>query len=407
MLRRRLSGDAAQIPVVPGFRASGVRCGIKQRGPDLALVASDAPAAVAGVFTRSSVVGAPVEISRERVRAGRARAVVVNSGISNVAMGRRGLADARRMTEWTARALGCAAREVLVASTGVIGKPLPLAKLARGIPAAARALAPDGLPSAALAILSTDTRPKLAWRRFRLGARTLTLAGIAKGAGMIQPDVATMLCFLVTDAAVASPLLRRLLRGAAEESFNRLTIDGETSTSDTVLLFANGRAGNAELRGPRSPGLGRFEGALADVCQELSRELARDGEGATRLVSVRVEAARSDAEALRAARRIANSPLVKTAVFGCDPNWGRILQTVGAARVRVELPRTEVRLAGVAVFRAGAPTGPAARERAGKRMREAREVEIMVRLGAGRGRARIWTCDYSYDYVRINAEYTT
>jgi glutamate N-acetyltransferase/amino-acid N-acetyltransferase len=311
------------------------------------------------------------------------------------------------MTEWTARALGCEAREVLVASTGVIGKPLPLAKLARGIPAAVRALAPEGLPGAARAILTTDTRPKLASRRVRLGARSVSLAGIAKGAGMIQPDLATMLAFLVTDAAIAPPLLRRLLRAAAEESFNRLTIDGETSTSDTLLLFANGRAGNPELRGPRSSGVGRFAAALGDLCQELARELARDGEGATRLVTVRVAGARSDAEALRAARRIANSPLVKTAVFGCDANWGRILQAVGAARVRVNLPRTEVRLAGVPVFRDGAPTGAAARERAGARMRDAREVEIAVRLGAGRGAARLWTCDYSYDYVRINAEYTT
>jgi glutamate N-acetyltransferase/amino-acid N-acetyltransferase len=397
----------SSVPVVPGFRASGVRCGIKQRGPDLAVLASDGPAAVAGVFTRSSVVGAPVEVSRARVRAGRARAVVVNSGVSNVAMGRRGVADARRMTEWTARALGCPAREVLVASTGVIGKPLPLDKLARGIPAAVRALAPGGLPDAARAILTTDTRPKLAWRRVRLGGRRVSLAGIAKGAGMIQPDLATMLAFLVTDAAVAPPLLRRLLRDAAGQSFNRLTVDGETSTSDTVLLFANGRAGNPELRGPRSRGLRAFAAALGDVCQELARELARDGEGATRLVTVRLTGARSDAEALRAARGVANSPLVKTAVFGGDANWGRILQAVGAARVRVNLPRTEVRLAGVPVFRAGAATGPAARERARARMRQAREVEIAVRLGAGRGAARIWTCDYSYDYVRINAEYTT
>src|SRR3990172_1765743 len=286
---------AARSPVVAGFRASGVRCGIKQRGPALAVVGSDGPATGAGLFTRSSVVGAPVELSRERVRVGRARAVVVNSGISNVAMGRRGLADAKRMTEWTARALGCDAREVLVASTGVIGKPLPLAKLARGIPAAVRALAPDGLPRAARAILTTDTRPKLAWRRIRLRARSVGLARLAKGAGMIQPDLATMLAFLVTDAAIAPPLLRRLLRDAAEESFNRLSIDGETSTSDTLLLFANGRAGNPELRGPRSPGLGRFAAALADLCQELARELARDGEGATRPVTARGQEARGAA----------------------------------------------------------------------------------------------------------------
>jgi len=232
------------------------------------------------------------------------------------------------------------------------------------------------------------------------------VAGIAKGAGMIEPHMATMLAFLFTDAAASAPYLRRVLAAAARESFDRLTVDGETSTSDTALLFAGGAAGNAPLRGPRSAGAQRFGQAVTDVATDLARALARDGEGATTLVTVVVEEARSAAEADRAARRIANSPLVKTAIFGRDANWGRILQTVGAGRVQVSLSRAEVRLAGVTVFRGGRPTGPAARERAGARM-AAPEVEIRVRLGAGRARAHMWTCDYSLDYIRINAEYTT
>jgi glutamate N-acetyltransferase/amino-acid N-acetyltransferase len=234
----------------------------------------------------------------------------------------------------------------------------------------------------------------------------VTVAGIAKGAGMIEPNVATMLSFLVSDAAVSAPYLRRVLRSASDASFNRLTVDGEGSTSDTVLLFANGAAGNAPLRGPRSPGAARFAEAVAAVTEALAIELARDGEGATRLITVNVTGAKTRPEAERAARRIANSVLVKTAVFGGDANWGRILQTIGAGRVALRLERTEVRISGVAVFRRGASTGPAARRRAAARL-AAPEVAIDVALGAGRARAGLWTCDLSTDYVRINAEYTT
>lgn len=395
------------LPIaVPGFRAGGVRCGIKKRGLDLALITSDFPASAAGVFTRSTVVGAPVTISRERVRRGRARAIVANSGCSNVAMGARGLADARAMAAAAARALGLAPAEVLVASTGVIGQPLPLERIERGVAKAATALTPAGLPAAARAIMTTDTVPKLASARLRIDGRPVTLAGIAKGAGMIEPDVATMLSFLLTDAAVTPALLRRLLRRAADASYNRVTIDGEGSTSDTVLLLANGRAGHAPLRDPASTGARRLAAALGEVAEELARAIARDGEGATRLVTVRIAGARSAAEAERAAKRVANSVLVKTALFGGDPNWGRILQTIGAGRVAIRLPRAEVRLGGVAVFRAGASTGAAARARAGRAMR-APEVDLAVDLGAGRHAATVWTCDLSYEYVRINAEYTT
>ncbi len=395
-----------RVPRVAGFRAAGVSCGIKPRGLDLALVASDRPAAAAGVFTRSTVVGAPVELSRSRVAQGWAQLVVANSGCSNVAMGARGRRDAENMAAAAARAVGAEPRHALVASTGVIGEPLPMARVRRGIRDAAAALSRDGLGRAARAIMTTDTFPKLATAHARVAGHRVTVAGIAKGSGMIEPDMATMLGFLFTDAAVSPRFLRRVLRSAADTSFNRVSVDGEGSTSDSVLLLANGAAGNSLLRGPRSPGARSFAEAVSEVSTALARDLARDGEGATRLVTVRVEGARSARDAERAARRIANSLLVKTAVFGGDPNWGRILQTVGAGRVALRLERSVVRLCGVTVFRQGASAGPAARRRAAARLARP-EVEIEVDLGVGRAGASLWTCDLSYDYVRINAEYTT
>jgi glutamate N-acetyltransferase/amino-acid N-acetyltransferase len=295
---------------------------------------------------------------------------------------------------------------MLVASTGVIGQPLPMARIGRGIAAAAAALSESGLARAAEAIRTTDTFAKLAYTRCRLGGRRVTIAGIAKGSGMIEPNMGTLLGFLLTDAAASPVYLRGALRRAADASFNRVTVDGETSTSDTVLLFASGAAGNRALRSPQGRDARVFEAALAEVAISLARDVARDGEGATRLVTVVVREARTPAEAERAARRIANSLLVKTALFGGDANWGRILQTVGAGRIRLALARTQVRLAGVVVFRRGTSTGPAARARAARALRS-REVELEVRLGAGRARAQVWTCDLSYDYVRINADYTT
>jgi glutamate N-acetyltransferase/amino-acid N-acetyltransferase len=392
---------------VPGFRAAGVACGIKPSGaPDLALIVADEPVSVAGVFTRSSVVGAPVELSRERVRSGRTRGVVVNSGCSNVAMGARGRRDAEAMTAAAARAIGASEREVLVASTGVIGEPLPMAKVRRGIAAASRALSPLGFGDAARAILTTDTVPKHASTPIRIGRRDGIVAGIAKGVGMIEPDMATMLAYLVTDVAATPAFLRGVLREAAEASFNRLTVDGEGSTSDTVLLLASGHAGGAPLRNAKSPGARRFAETVARVATDLTKQLARDGEGATKLVEVRVTGARHHRDAELAARRIANSMLVKTALFGGDANWGRILQTIGAARVSLRLARTCVRLGGVAVFRDGVSAGSAARRRAEKAL-AASEVRIEVDLGTGRGRASIWTCDLTYHYLQINAEYTT
>jgi glutamate N-acetyltransferase / amino-acid N-acetyltransferase len=403
--RARDPAAAADLRV-QGFSFAGVRCGVKARGLDLALLVSDRPATAAAVFTRSTVPGAPVLVSRRHLRGGRARGIVVNSGCSNVAMGERGVRDAEAMAGCAARAVGAAQREMLVASTGVIGEPLPLERIERGIAAAARALSADGLPCAAQAIMTTDTVPKLAFERVRSGRREVRVAGIAKGSGMIEPNMATMLAFVVTDAAVTPALARHLWRDAVDESFHRVTVDGETSTSDMAALLANGASGATPLAHRASPAATALGRALVAVATELAKSLARDGEGATKLVTVDVRGAATAAEAERAARRIANSLLVKTALFGGDPNWGRILQTVGAGRVRIALARSEVRLGGVPVFRAGASTGARARARAGARL-AAPEVEIRVELGAGRHAARLWTCDLSRDYVRINAEYTT
>lgn len=391
---------------VRGFRAAGIRCGIKPRQPDLALIVSDVPAAWAGVYTRSTVVGAPVEWSRARTRAGRGLGVVINSGVANVATGTAGVRDAAEMAALAADATGGVTKQMCVASTGVIGEPLPMLRLRAGIPRAAEALSQDGWKRAAEAIRTTDTFAKIAHTRFRLGGRLVNLVGIAKGAAMIEPNMATMLGFLATDAAVSPALLRRVLREATNESFNRITVDGETSTSDMVLCFANGESGASLVRSVGTPDGRRLQSAVDEVAGSLARDIARDGEGATRLIDVEVTGARNQAEAERGARRVANSLLVKTAVFGRDANWGRLLQTVGAARVTVRLPRCVVRVCGVPVFQNGAPTGDVARRKAARGLR-AKEVQLSVHLGAGRARASLWTCDLSPEYVRLNAEYTT
>ncbi len=390
---------------VAGFRAAGLHVGIKKVAKDLALIVSDEPAAVAAVFTQSSIVGAPVEVSRARVSRGWTRGVIVNSGISNVAMGARGLRDAKKMAAMAARELDCEAEEILVASTGVIGKPLPMDILRVGIPRVAEALSPSGFEDAAEAIRTTDTHTKIASVRFRMGNCFVTLLGIAKGSGMIEPNMATMLSFLATDAPIAPALLRQMLGRVARATYNRLTIDGEGSTSDTVVLMASGSAGGPTLRSGGALA-SQFETVLLAVCEDLVRQLARDGEGATKLITVEIEGARSAAEADLAARRIGNSMLVKTAIFGGDPNWGRIMQTIGAAQIAWNPDTTRIRVGGVVVFSRGRSAGPAARKRAEKAL-QAEEIRLQVDLGRGSGTARLFTCDLSYDYVKINAEYTT
>ena len=388
---------------VRGFRAAGIACGIKPSGkPDLALVVSDRPAAAAAVFTTSRFPGAPVVVSRAHLRGGRARGVVVNSGISNVANGARGLRDAREMCALLAGAIGARAREIQVASTGVIGRPLPMERLRAGIPRAVESLSARGFERAAEAVLTTDTHAKLVHRR----GRGFALAGFAKGAGMIMPRMATMLAYLVTDLAIEPALLRRALRAAADASFNSLTIDGETSTSDTVLVLANGAAGNTPI-GVGSARAREVERLLLDASAELCEKLARDGEGVTKLATVAVAGARNDRDADRVARSVANSALVKTALFGGDPNWGRVVQAVGAAGVSLAPGRVSVRIGGAELLRGGEPAGGKAALRRAERAMKQKQVAIEISLGKGPGRARILTTDLSYEYVRVNAEYTT
>ncbi len=387
-----------------GFRAAGVACGIKARGLDLALVVSDAAAVAAGVFTTNRAQAAPVTVSREHLQqsGGHARAMVVNSGCANACTGAAGLAVARAMAAETARAIGCAAEEVLVASTGVIGVMLDAAKVTRGIRAAGSALERDAHAAASRAIMTTDVEPKESAVRATAAGMTFRVGGMAKGAGMIEPHLATMLAFLTTDARVETDVLRRALAEAVDDTFNAITVDGECSTNDCVLILANGASG-LSIDPASYPA---FVAALRAVCHDLALAIVRGGEGATKLVAVRVTGAASRDEARRAARAIANSPLVKTAVHGGDPNWGRLVAVAGRADVAFELDRAIVKIGPTVLFQDGRPFDDRAPEAAAYLRRH--EVEIEVNLGSGGAQAAtIWTCDLSAEYVRINAEYRT
>ena len=392
------------ITVPAGFRAAGVACGIKSSGLDLALLTSTPPARAAGIFTTNLAVAAPVTVTREHLRRsdGTAAAVVVNSGCANACTGVRGLTDARDMALTTADLVGCPVEQVLVSSTGVIGAYLDRDKLRQGIRLAAETLGPDEHAAAAEAIMTTDPWPKDAAVRAAAPAGRFHVGGMAKGAGMIEPNMATMLAFLTTDAAVDPPLLRRALGEAAETTFNAITVDGEPSTNDMVLALANGASG-AAIDDTSYPA---FVEALHAVCHELARAVVKGGEGATKLVAVSVTGAESAAEAKRAARAIANSPLVKTAVHGGDPNWGRIVAVAGRAGVGFDPARTRVAIGGVELFRDEqifADREPAAAEH----MRTP-EVAIAIDLGTGGAdAATVWTCDFSAEYVHINADYRT
>lgn len=388
---------------VQGFVAGGVHCGLKKAGnPDLAVIVSDRPASAAGVFTRNRFPSAPVQVSKRHIRSGMARAAVINSRISNVATGDQGIAHAREMCALVAREIGAKPRDVQVASTGVIGWPLPMEKLRAGIPEVIRKASASGWTAASRAIMTTDTRPKLVTAR--LGRASLV--GIAKGAGMIQPNMATMLCFLATDLAVEPACLRNALREAVASTLNAFTIDGETSTSDTTVVLANGAAGNTPIAARSRRGRD-VERLLTDACAELAEKLAKDGEGVTRLADVIVSGAPGEEQARRVARRIANSVLVKTALFGGDPNWGRVIAALGTAGVPFRMRDVSVTFAGIPMLRGGQPVpDPRALRRAARAVR-ARRFAIEVGIGRGPGRATVLTTDLSYEYVRVNAEYTT
>lgn len=398
------------IADVPGMKAVGVHAGIKHRRRDLALLVSEAPASAAAVYTRNRVQAAPILVTRANLARtrGRARAVIVNSGCANACTGPRGLRDARRMAELAARAVACRPEEVLVASTGVIGHPLPMAKIERGARLLARALKGPSI-GAAEAIMTTDTVEKQCLVEFRVQGRACRIGGIAKGSGMIHPDMATMLAFLATDAAVEPGALRRALRRAVADTFNMITVDGDTSTNDMVSVLANGVAGNAALR-EGVAGWPQFLAALRAACEALAKEIARDGEGAERLIEVRVEGARSGADARRAALAVAGSSLVKAAMFGRDANWGRILAALGRSGARLDPERLDLILANsvgrVEVFRRGRPVAVRDGGLLG-RILASGEVTIHAKLHQGAASARAWGCDLTFDYVRINAHYRT
>ena len=396
---------------ISGFLAAGIAAGIKKKRGlfDLGLIYAPGGASAAGIFTTNRVAAPVVALDRERLRAGRTFAVLVNSGNANTAVGRRGMRDARLCTAAAARGLRLRPEQVLMSSTGVIGEKLPVQAVTGALPELVRSLRPDGFFDFARAIMTTDTHPKLVRRSFRLGRTRAHLLGVAKGSGMIHPRMATLLVYLLTDLAAPAPLLRRLLREAAADTLNAISVDGDTSTSDTVLLLASGRAGNEPLQAG-SPAARSFLAALREVAAELADQIVRDGEGATKLFRVEVRGARTREQADRVARRIANSPLVKTAFHAGDPNWGRVLAAAGSAGVAINPGRLELVFqdeAGrqrVSVVKAGA-VAPGYREKAAAAILKRERFRVILSLHQGRAARIISTCDFSADYVRINAEY--
>jgi len=391
---------------VRGFRFAGVACGIKGGGKlDLALMHSDLPATVAAMFTRNRVKAAPVVIAARHTRRGRAQAVLINSGNANACTGAAGARVAIAACRQTGIALGISPYDVIPCSTGKIGVLLPAVPMVRGIDAAVRALDARGLWRAAHAMRTTDAFPKVAVRRVRVGGRAVTIAGLAKGAGMIAPDLATLLVCALTDARVAAPVLRRLVREAVATSFNAITVDGDMSTNDTVVALANGAAGNAPFAVASADGR-RFGAALTAVMRTLADMVVADGEGATKCVRIEVTGAATVAAARRVARSVAESQLVKTALYGGDPNWGRIVCAAGYAGVALVPERLRVAIAGIPVLRRGEPAPDAAVRRAAGAMRRV-SFTVSIDLGSGRATATVTTSDLTPAYVRFNSAYST
>ena len=389
---------------VPGFLFSGISAGIKKDGSrDLGLIYSEVPARVAGLFTTNLVKAAPVLLDMERIKGGLCQAVIVNSGNANACTGTQGLRDARRVSSVVAKRLGIEERLVFVSSTGVIGTPLPTDRIEAAIPKLMENLSPEGWMQTVEAIMTTDTFPKVEAATCRIKGRQVKLCGMVKGAGMIRPNLATMLSFLVTDANVKAPLLQRVLRKAAEVSYNRITIDGETSTNDTVLLLANGKAGNPPLNWMDRDGE-VFQSVLLEVCQNLGKRLVKDGEGATKLIEILIQGTRNKEDAKQAAYAVAHSPLVKTAFFGEDANWGRILCALGHSGVPINPNRIDVFFDKVPIVKDGMGTGSRWEDQ-GSQVLKKESFKVTIDLHQGKGQFSLFTTDLSIDYVKINASY--
>ncbi|HXF45388.1 MAG TPA: bifunctional glutamate N-acetyltransferase/amino-acid acetyltransferase ArgJ, partial [Burkholderiaceae bacterium] len=398
--------DPAALAPVGGIELGWAEAGIrKAQRKDLLVVRVAAAASVAAVFTQNRFCAAPVVVCREHLAAARGvRALVVNTGCANAGTGATGLAHARATCEAAARLLGCEPEQVLPFSTGVIMEPLPIDRLRAGLPQAVARLAADHWALAAETIMTTDTVAKAASRRLTLDGRPVTVTGIAKGAGMIRPNMATMLAFIATDAPVAQPLLTRLTRAAADASFNRITVDGDQSTNDSFVVIATGAAGGAPIATAEDPRYAPLAAAVTAVAQQLAQAIVRDGEGATKFIEIVVEDAASETEAAAVAYAIAHSPLVKTAFYASDPNLGRILAAVGNAGIAdLDPSRVQLHLNDVWVAKDGG-RHPDYREEDGQRVMRGAEILVRVRLGRGSARTTVWTCDFSYEYVRINAD---
>ncbi len=391
--------------IVKGFRFATLEANLRYKGrPDLALIVADGPAASAAAFTQSKVVAAPVTLCREHLKKSpKSRAVLVNAGRANACTGKPGMADAKLSVKGLAELLEVKPQEVLVASTGIIGQRIGVERLVDNLPPLVARLAPGSLEPLAKAIMTTDTKPKFAEAHLKIGGQTVTVQGISKGAGMIAPNMATMLGFMVTDAAISGPLLKKLFKGAVDQSFNAITIDGDTSTNDTAIVLASGAAGNKPLVAG-SKDLAKFTSALADVCTNLSRMIVADGEGATKLVKIVVTGAKSTAEARRASLTIANSPLCKTAFAGADPNWGRLIAAAGRTGVALDGERFSVTIGGVPLVRKGVLPDAEADKAASLKMKGS-EFDVIVDLASGKATDTVWTCDFTEGYIRINADY--
>jgi len=390
------------VIMCPGFKAAGVAAELKKKGKkDLGLIYSRVPANVAGVFTKNRVKAAPVLLDMELIKSGVCQAVIVNSGSANCCTGEQGMRDAEAMASLAASELGISNDLVFVASTGVIGEPLPIEKIKTAIPDLVKSLQPEGIPDLARSIMTTDTVPKMVSVQGIVEGKTFTVTGVAKGAGMIRPDMATMLCFVCTDVGAAPEILKETLVKAAHRSFNRITIDGDTSTNDTVLVMANGLSG-AVIRSVAQRDI--FQKVLDEIFLDLAKQLIRDGEGVTKLVEIMVRGAVSDSDAWKVADTVAHSPLVKTSFFGEDANWGRIVGAVGRADAKVDPDKIDIYFDDVQLVKAGISCGKAVEAEATKVLKKS-EFVVTVDLNMGLGSDLMYTCDFSVDYVKINADY--
>ncbi|MDR4494938.1 MAG: bifunctional glutamate N-acetyltransferase/amino-acid acetyltransferase ArgJ [Nitrospirales bacterium] len=400
-MAKRINGG---ITAPKGFEAAGIFSGIKKtKALDLALIVSEVPGPVAGVFTKNKVPAAPVILGRQQVKQGIGQAILVNSGNANAFTGREGLRHAKMTSGLLAKALGISPQMALIGSTGVIGVPLPMNAIARGIPTLISQLSRKGHLQAAQAIMTTDTRPKEIAFRESIGGKTVTIGGMAKGSGMIHPDMATMLGYLTTDAVIDKTVLQRTLSEVILQTFNCISVDGETSTNDTVLCLANGLAGNTRIKQGTSAHT-RFKDLLYQVCHYLAMDIVRDGEGATKIIEFRILQAVSEKAAKQFANTLATSPLVKTAIFGADPNWGRIIAALGRSGPALDPEKIQIDFNDIPIVKGGKGLGPKIEQRIKQMMRQS-TLTISISLGQGKAGSRIWTTDLTYDYVKINASY--